>query len=122
VLTNDAGVIVGRGPDTVLGADVCSIAADRLPGGRLSVGSGEIVPDIVIEVVSPGTRSAAVRRKTRRWVEAGARLVWTFFLRRRTVVVSRPDAPDQTLGIGDTLTGEPVLPDFRVPVAALFAE
>jgi len=121
VLTLDAGIILRRNPDTVRGPDVCFIAAERLPGGRLPVGYGEIVPDLIVEIVSPGTRRAAVRRKTRMWLEAGARLVWTLYPRTRTVEVSRPDAEDRTLRAGDMLTGEPVLPGFSVPVADLFA-
>src|SRR5438105_13809351 len=121
VLTNDAGVILRRGPDTVLGPDVCFIAAERLPGGRLPVGYGEIVPDLIVEVVSPGTRRAAVQRKTRLWLEAGARLVWTLYPRTRSVVISQPGLPERTLQAGDVLTGEPVLPGFSVPVADLFA-
>src|SRR5207248_1689573 len=94
ILTNDAGVIIRRGPDTVLGPDISFISYDRLPERRLPERFLEVVPDLIIEIVSPSDGPAAVRRKTRRWLEAGARLVWTLYPRTRTVVVSQPDAPE----------------------------
>src|SRR5207249_3354808 len=81
----------------------------------------ELVPDIVVEVASPGDRRATIRRKTQQWLAAGVRVVWNVYPRTRTIVVSRPDQPDAILHAGDVLTGEPVLPEFSVPVVAIFA-
>jgi Uma2 family endonuclease len=120
VLTNDSGVVLRRSPDTVLGPDVCFIAAERLPGGRRPVGYGEIVPDLIVEIVTPSDRPVAVRRKTQLWLEAGARLVWVLYPSTRTVVISQPGVAERTLKAGDVLSGKPVLPGFSVPVAALF--
>lgn len=120
LLSNDAGFVLRRNPDTVRGPDVCFIAAERLPGGRLPGRYVELVPDLIVEVVSPGTTAAEARRRARMWLDAGARLVWTLFPRTRTVGASLPGVADRTLKATDTLTGEPVLPGFSVPVAALF--
>jgi Uma2 family endonuclease len=36
--------------------------------------------------------------------------------------VFQPDQPIRVLREGDTLTGDPVLPDFQLPLSELFAE
>jgi len=79
----------------------------------------EVVPDLIVEIVSPSDRAGAVQQKTDEWLRAGARLVWTVYPETRTVVAQTSDAT-QAYREGDTLTGEPVLPGFAAPVAALF--
>jgi len=49
-------------------------------------------------------------------------VVWVVDPQRRTVEVFQPNAPIRVLREGDTLTGDPVLPDFQLPLGELFAE
>ena len=79
-----------------------------------------IVPDLVIEVVSPNDSSGDVNEKRIEWLEAGAQLVWVVHPDQQTVHAYRADGDVKEFRRKDTLTAEPVLPEFRIPVADLF--
>ena len=121
VLSNDPGVILHRQPDRVRAPDVCFIARDRLPPGGLPDGYLELVPDLVVEVISPGDRAAEVQAKIEHCLNAGARLVWAVYPHTRSVVTYQSLAAVPVYSAGEILTGEPVLPGFACPVASLFA-
>lgn len=80
-----------------------------------------IVPDIVLEVVSPNDLAGEVQAKVCEYQGVGVPIVWLVFPTTRTVYFFRHGSKliDQ-LGSGDTLTGDDVLPGFSVPVADLF--
>src|SRR6516165_1855375 len=50
VLSNDAGVITERNPDTVRGADVAFYSFGRLPRGELPDHYPDVAPELVVEV------------------------------------------------------------------------
>ena len=79
------------------------------------------MPDLVVEVLSPSDTPAEVEEKVRIYLAVGVPLVLLVDPRRRTVRVRKPDGTDRLLTEADELTGEEVLPDFRLPVARLFA-
>ena len=118
VFCNDSGIILRRNPDCVRGPDVAFIARERAPEG-LPEGYTEIVPDLIVEVLSPGDSARRVRAKTAEWLAAGARLVITVDRRNRTVIRETTDSRT-VLHADDELTCEPVLPGFRVRVSRLF--
>jgi len=119
VLPGDTGIILRRNPDRVRAPDICFIAQDRLPADGVPEGFLEIVPDLIVEIVSPSDRARDVQQKTDEWLRAGARLVWTIYPETRTVVAQTATGT-QSYREHDTLTAVPVLPDFTVPVAMLF--
>jgi Uma2 family endonuclease len=120
VLSGDAGVLLRRNPDRVRAPDVCFIAGHRLPDGRLPRGYSEIVPDLIVEIVAPNDRAAAIQAKTQEWLTAGARLVWLVFPDPGMVLVYQPGGLSNYHERDDLLTGEPVLPGFSVRVSDLF--
>ena len=75
VLAGDPGIILRRHPDRVRAPDVCLIARERVPAGGPPSGYLEIIPDLVVEIVSPNDRAADVQAKIEEWLQAGARLV-----------------------------------------------
>jgi len=79
-------------------------------------------PDLAVEVASPTQYRPAMKAKAERYLAGGTALVWVVWPKRQQVDVWRSgdDAP-ATLGAGDTLDGEAVVPGFTFPVAALFA-
>src|SRR5262249_22806731 len=79
-----------------------------------------VVPDLVVEVVSPNDLADEVNAKLIEWLDAGAQLVWIVYPLQQTVHAYRADGTVGRFRGADTLTGDPVLPDFRVPVADLF--
>ncbi len=90
--------------------------AQGLPRGYL-----EVVPDLIVEVISPGDSAAEVQEKIEEWLRAGARLVWAVYPDTRSVVAYQSLAAVRVYTEADILDGEPVLPGFTCPVARLFA-
>jgi len=52
------------------------VSKDRLPSGGIGGSFSETVPDLVVEVVSPGDSASYAQEKAEMWLEAGVRLVW----------------------------------------------
>jgi hypothetical protein len=61
-------------------------------------------------------------RKAQRYLNAGTRLVWVVWPKRKEVDVWRPGdiKPSATLSVGDVLDGLDILPGFTYPVERLF--
>lgn len=72
-----------------------------------------VVPDLVVEVLSPSERAGALAAKIREYFAAGVRLVWVLDPKARTAAIHRADGPAQALDEEGTLDGEDVLPGFR---------
>ncbi len=121
VLPGDTGIVLGRNPDRVRAPDLCFYAKGRLPGDRPPPGYLEVVPDFVVEIVLPGDRAGEIQQKTDEWLSAGVRLVWVAYPESRTVVVSSGADVQRVFRSGDIISGDPILPGFSTPVAALFA-
>lgn len=116
------GFLLGRDPDTVRAPDAAFIQKSRLISNRGQAAWVQVVPDLVVEVVSSGDRASAIAQKVQMWLDAGVRLVWVAYPVTNTLVVHRRDAPPQILNREDTLDGGEVLPGFRLPVAQAFGD
>ena len=116
----DGGYIFARDPDTVLAPDVAFVRADRLPSAAEQKHFPQLAPDLVVEVVSPSDRVKDVNDKVARYLAAGVLLVWVFHPRQSNVTVHRRGRPALTLGAGDVLDGEDILPGFQLPVDEIF--
>jgi len=102
-------------------ADAAFIRRDRLAADKASAeGHCSVVPDLVVEVVSPNDLADDVNAKRIEWQEAGVRLVWIIHPLHQTIHAYHADGTVTLFRNADTLTAEPVLPEFRVPVAELF--
>ena len=106
--------------ESVLAPDIAFIRRDRLPDGEFPPGFCSIVPDLVVEVVSPHDSDADVQAKAREWLAGGVSVVWMVDPQRRVVEVWQSENERQQLGEKEILTGAPVLPGFQVSVRALF--
>jgi Uma2 family endonuclease len=82
----------------------------------------DLTPDLAVEVLSEGNKPGEMKRKLKEYFFCGVTLVWLVGPHKRTVQVST--APDQSVVLTEQqeLTGEPVLPGFRLPVARIFAK
>ena len=78
-------------------------------------------PDLAIEVIS--VDSARERRdlavKTQHYLQAGV-VVWIVDRFQLQITVYLVNGHITTLGVGDTLKGEPILPNFRLALDNLF--
>ncbi len=117
---SDVGVRLGRDPDTVREPDIAFISAQKLPLEIRNVGYYEVVPDLVVEIVSPNDRLAEVNDKVLMWLNYGVSLVWVVDPDSRAVEVHPTDGPVVRLGEDDILDGGAVLPGFACPVRDIF--
>jgi Uma2 family endonuclease len=115
------GVILRRNPDRVRAPDGCFIAQERLPLGGIPARYLDIVPDLIVEVVSPWDRPREIREKAEEWVRAGAQVVWVVHSDQRSVDVYRANSAVESRTKTDVLDAEPVLPGFAFAVGDLFA-
>ena len=120
VFTSDSGIRLERGPDTVREPDVGFISAERLPLGTRITGYSEVVPDLVVEIVSPSDTVREMYDRACMWLCHGVKLVWVADPDTRTVGVYRQDGPVITMAEDDVLDGAPVLPGFTLPVREVF--
>jgi len=113
----------GEARQTVLGADVAFLRAERVPPESEGDDEPYIAgpPDLVVEIASPSQYRPEMGAKAWTWLQRGARLVWVVWPKRRQVDVWTPgqDEPAR-LDLGDTLDGADVLPGFTYALADLF--
>jgi Uma2 family endonuclease len=119
VCSNDTGLLVAQGPDTVRGPDVMLFLESR-PLEQLSPRFSTRVPQLVVEVLSPTDQTNKVNRRVSQYLRRGVPLVWLVDPETRTVAVYRPAQIHQVLDETEELTGDEVLPDLRYRVAELF--
>lgn len=81
--------------------DVVYLSAERIARARKRGIEG--APDIVVEVLSPGTASYDRRVKLALYFEAGVREVWLVDLEARTVAVHTSPADAQSCTFGDRI-------------------
>jgi Uma2 family endonuclease len=120
VLSNDSGVITERNPDTVRGADVTFYSYARLPRGPLPQSYGPEVPELVVEVRSPGNRWPAMLGKVTEYLNVGVMVVVVLDPETMSTQVYRVDQPPRILQDDEELTVPDVLGDFRVAVRRFF--
>ena len=120
VVGTDAGIWLERDPDTVREPDIAFISAERLPLDTRVRGYSEVVPDLVVEIISPTDRPVAVHDKAQMWLRYGVRLVLLIDPDARSVTVMPHDGPAQTLTDADTLDGGDVLLGFSCAVSDIF--
>jgi len=110
--------------ETELAPDVAFVRADRIParGSPDYQKALRLAPDLAVEVVSPSQSRRVLAAKASLFLSFGTRLGWVVLPKQRQVDIFRPgdSGPSATLGLGDTLDGEDVIPGFSYPVATLF--
>ena len=114
----ETGFTLARRPDTVRAPDIAFVRRERLPQ-PIPVGFPELVPDLVVEVLSPGDRPGEVLAKIGDWIEAGARLVWAVDPERRLARIYRQDGSEATISEDGRLDGEDVLAGFSCALASI---
>jgi Uma2 family endonuclease len=113
----ETGFTLFRAPDTVRAADIAFVRRERLP--EAVPGYPALVPDLIVEVLSPGDRSGEVLAKVADWLEAGAHLVWVIDPERRIARVYGLDGTESVITADGQLDGENVLPGFRCPLGSI---
>ncbi len=117
---SDAGVLLERDPDTVREPDIVYFSAEKLPLDVEVSGHYEVIPDLVVEIRSPGDSRQAVNDKALMWLSYGVRLVWVVHPEGRAVDVHPRDGRVTRLAEGDTLDGGDLLPGLSCEVKDIF--
>jgi Uma2 family endonuclease len=105
-------------PNRVRKPDVMFISAARL--APLGAGWGKVVPDLVVEIVSPGDRAERVQRKVADYRAAGVPLIWVLYPEARIAYVYRRGSAVREVSAEESLDGEDTLPGFSLPLGAFF--
>jgi Uma2 family endonuclease len=109
-------------PHRVRKPDTSFIKLNRLTLAQATTeGHMRVVPDLVVEVVSPRDTYEKVEQETEEWVSAGVPLVWTVNPKARTVRVLKANQPEVMLRENDEVDAGDALPGFRCRVAEFFA-
>lgn len=120
VYSADTGFVLQREPDTLLAPDVTFIQKDRVPVGDDEIGFPEVVPDLVVEILSPSNTSTMMTKKVNAYLAAGVSLIWVVDPVHSVITIHWPDGNSREIGMDGTLDGGHVLPGLSLPVADLF--
>lgn len=120
IVSNDAGVVTQRDPDTVRGPDVAFYSYDRIPRGPLPQGYWPVSPELAIEIRSSDDRWKDLWQKVAEYLNANVMTVVVVDPAVQRVHLFSADTESTILNSGDVLTFPEVLPGFEVPVSRLF--
>ncbi len=122
VFPQDTAIAVWQDdPDHVRKPDVFFIARGRLPQGRLPQGYVTVVPDLIVEIVSPNDDAGKLEAKLQDYRRVAVPLVWVIYPETRNAYVYRRGSPIEVVEGGGNLDGGDVLPGFLLSLASLFA-
>lgn len=78
-----------------------------------------ICPDFVIELRSASDRLQPLQAKMQEYIDNGARLGWLLNRKEQQVEIYRPDLPTELLQNPAMLSGESVLPGFKLKLEGI---
>jgi Uma2 family endonuclease len=119
VFAAETGFVIERGPDVVRAADVSFVRKARVRGAIPS-GYFDGVPDLAVEVVSPGDTRREVAEKVDMWLANGTAVVWVADPKPQTVVIRRVGQKPLKLSAPDEIRDDLLLPGFVLPLAKIF--
>jgi Uma2 family endonuclease len=109
-------------PNTIRKPHVSFIRKEKLSPDVMENDFIKIVPDLVVEMLSPNDLVYEVDRKIVEYKRAGVRLIWVVNPETRSVAIYRPNGTASILNDTDTIKGEDVLPSFECPVSSFFSK
>jgi Uma2 family endonuclease len=122
VFASDCGYqIFPKRPNLVRFPDGSAMRWSQLPGGVVPKGHMRVLPDMMLEVVSPNDDAYDVQEKIELYLEVGVPLVWLVYPPTQRVFVHRPGQSINRLTPSDQLDGGDIIPGFSYAVADLFA-
>ena len=96
--------------------DITFVSHARMPGGVVE-GFLRVLPDLLVEVLSPGDSQRLVLDKVGEYLAAGVRLVWVIDPSTRTAACHRSLTDVRIVREDDDLDGDDVLPGFECRLA-----
>ena len=105
-----------RKPDVAFVTELTWPRGRRIPPGR----GWAVAPDLAVEVVSPYDLAHSAIAKLHEYFLAGVKMVWQVWPNVELIYVFTSPTQVRVLTRTDDLTGEPIIPGFRLPLAELF--
>jgi Uma2 family endonuclease len=114
---------LGRAAQEML-FDVAFVSFSRWPLTRriLRTEAWEVVPNLAVEVVSRTDSFDHMVDKVAEYFHAGVERVWVVFPSQEQVYVYDSSTSVRILTRTDELSGDPILPNFRLPLVELFED
>ena len=102
--------------------DACFISAATWPLNRPVPDDAwwRIAPDVAVESISPRERTVVTQAKVHGYFVGGVKAVWLIYPELQVVHCYDAATRVRILTAADTLTGDPVVPGFALPLADLF--
>jgi Uma2 family endonuclease len=114
-------VFVALPQGSIVAPDVCWWSAERLPPPPRHVldRAKQLIPDLVVEVLSPSTRANDEGIKRELYMDSGVRELWLVDPDAHTITRVSPDAADEVLSDGESLRSD-LLPGFTLQLERVF--
>jgi Uma2 family endonuclease len=112
--------ILARNPDVVRISDAAFISKARMPK-PIPERFLPLAPDLAVEIVSPNDSALEMRRSIHDYLRHGAQMVWVIYPELCLIDCHYLDHA-RSLEDDAVLEGGDVLPNFRLPLRALFAD
>ena len=117
---SSAGYVLPNG--AVRSPDASWVSDERLAGVPVEQRTKflPVCPDFVVELRSPSDGLSGLQDKMVEYAANGVRLGWLIDPRNRRAFVYRPESEVEEVAEPEWLSGEDVLPGFRLPTAELW--
>jgi Uma2 family endonuclease len=104
--------------------DVAFVSYKKWPKNRRwpSTDPWPVVPDLVVEVISPNDLAESVQGKVKEYLAGGVPLVWVFYPELGWALAYESPTAVRGFTADQELDGGPVLPGFVIPLRQLFAQ
>jgi Uma2 family endonuclease len=99
--------------------DLAFISAARM-GTLVKKGAKPLMPDLAVEIKSPGNTYNELRLKALFYLQHGSRVVWLIFPEKQHIEVYAANGDHLILTVDDVLNGGELLPEFDVAVRDVF--
>lgn len=125
---HDRGIVAGEAGMIRLGIrlvripDVSFVSWERLPAHEAPRDPiAGVVPDLAVEVLSPGNTPGEMERKVREYFEAGVKAVWLIDPASRSAEVFASSTDSIRIREDGAIDGGAILPGFQVGLGNLFS-
>ncbi len=113
-------VLQRRGEDWVPVPDLTYVSYKRLPAAWDEDELCPVVPELVVEIISPGQTFEDLAAKATDYLQAGVDRVWVVSTKAQSVTIFRRAELPQTLKAEESIR-DPLLPELELPLSRLFA-
>jgi Uma2 family endonuclease len=120
VVSGEAGFRLSTDPATTVGVDVAYVGPKVAARTSRETSLFDGPPVLAVEIVSPSDRSETLDEKIDEYLHHGTKLVWLVDPHFATITVYSAETDPVLFNRQQTITAEPHLPGFAVPVAKVF--